>query len=217
MIGCELLRLDKTDHVEIGAVGCKDSVIRCQRDRRTTGGLQCQQIPRIWMDKYLCDARLRGVPCPDGHRARQTNLPVVCDQCFCAVREQSRNPSSSARRRDERVRRKTELARQIAPGRPEGQHARARQEMIERLLLYRIDTETARAAIGEQFDLSAFGPANEAQSTLAFAQLARSWADIALHPAIVQGVPVLRLDDRAVRSLRRKRLWPVHAPIMRPR
>jgi len=87
--------------------------------------------------------------------------------------------------------------------------------MIERLLLYRIDTETAGAAIGEQFDLPIFGTANETQSTLALAQLARSWADIALHPAIVQRVPVLRLDDRAVRSLRRKRLWPVHALIMR--
>src|SRR5215470_6908036 len=111
----------------------------------------------------------------------------------------------------------TKFARQIAARRSEGQHARARQKMIERLLLYRIDTEAARAAIGEQFDLSAVGPANEAQSTLAITQLARSRADIALHPAIIQRVPVFRLDDRAVRRLRRKRLWPVHAPIMRSR
>jgi hypothetical protein len=142
---------------------------------------------------------------------------MITGYLLLALLEQVGDTLRSTRRRNQSVRMEAKFTGQIAPGRPEGQHARARQEMIERLLLDRIDTEAARAPIGEELDLSAFGPANEAQSTLALVQLARSRADIALHPAIVQRVPVLRLDDRAVRSLRRRGLWTIHAPIMRPR
>jgi hypothetical protein len=123
---------------------------------------------------------------------------MFSDYLFLAMLEQVRNTLRSLRRRNKSVWIETELAGQIASGRSERQNTRARQEMIERLLLNGIDTEPARAAIGEQLDPSSFGPANEAQSPLAIAQFAGSWAHIALHPAVVQRVPVAGFDDRAV-------------------
>jgi len=77
-----------------------------------------------------------------------------------------------------------ELAGEIAAGRAERQHGRAGQEVIERLFLDRIDAEPARAAVGEQPDLAAFGPANKAQAALSVVHLARTRAHIALHPTV---------------------------------
>src|SRR5262249_60670977 len=90
------------------------------------------------------------------------------------------------------------LTGQIASRGPEGQHARARQEMIERLLLDRIDAEAARAAITEELDLPCLRPPHEAQAALPIAQLAGPRAHVALHTPILQRVPVARFDDGAV-------------------
>ena len=42
----------------------------------------------------------------------------------------------------------TELAREVAAGSTEGEHRRTRQEVVERLLLDRVDAETGGAAVG---------------------------------------------------------------------
>ena len=44
--------------------------------------------------------------------------------------------------------------RQVAAGRAEGEHRRARQEVVERLLLDRVDAEAAGAAVGGEHDLA---------------------------------------------------------------
>ena len=46
-----------------------------------------------------------------------------------------------------------ELAGEVAAGGAEGQHRRAGQEVVERLLLDRIDAEAGRAAVGREHDL----------------------------------------------------------------
>jgi hypothetical protein len=83
-----------------------------------------------------------------------------------------------------------EFARQVAASGAEGQDRRARQEVIERLLLDRIDAKTGRAPIGRKYDLIALPRAHEAQAALAFVQFAIARADIALDATILQRVPI---------------------------
>src|SRR5947207_12752973 len=94
---------------------------------------------------------------------------------------------------------KTELTGQIAAGRPEGQDTRSGQEMVERFLLDRVDAKAARAAVAEQPDTPCLRATHEAQASLPIAQLAGSRADVALHTAVVQRVPVARVNGRAFR------------------
>ena len=63
--------------------------------------------------------------------------------------------------------------------------------MIERLLLDRIDTEAAGAAVGIEFDLAAFDAAHEAQPALAFVHAAVTRTDVALNATVLESVPVL--------------------------
>src|SRR5690606_37723676 len=85
-----------------------------------------------------------------------------------------------------------ELARQVAARGPEGQDARARVEMIQRLLLDRIDAEPRAAPVGGQHDRVALTRANEAQSALPVVQPAVARAQVALDAAVVERVPPLR-------------------------
>jgi hypothetical protein len=68
--------------------------------------------------------------------------------------------------------------------------------MGERLLLDRVDAETARPAVGREHDLALFAGPDEAEPALAFVQLAKARAKIALHPAVIQPVPVLCRNSR---------------------
>ena len=83
-----------------------------------------------------------------------------------------------------------ELAGEIAAGGAEGQHRRAGQKVIERLLLDGIDAKTRRPSVGGQDDLIAFAGAHETQPALAFAQLAKARADITLNATVLEFVPI---------------------------
>ena len=83
-----------------------------------------------------------------------------------------------------------ELAGQVAAGRAEGEHRRAGQEVGERLLLDRVDAEARGAAIGGEDDAIVAAGAHEAQAALALVQLAQARADVALHAAVVEPMPV---------------------------
>ncbi len=61
-----------------------------------------------------------------------------------------------------------ELAGQIAAGGAEGQHAGAGVEVVERLLLDRVDAKARTAAVGGQQHLAALHGTDEAGGALAF-------------------------------------------------
>ena len=63
------------------------------------------------------------------------------------------------------------------------------QEVVERLLLDRVDAEPARPTVGGEHDLVTLAGAHEAQTPLALVQLARSRAHVALDPPVVQAGP----------------------------
>jgi hypothetical protein len=65
-------------------------------------------------------------------------------------------------------------------------------EVVERLLLYRVDAETRAAAVGGEKHLAALHGAHEAGRALAFVQLAVARAEVALDAAVVQFVPPAR-------------------------
>src|SRR4029450_8339882 len=71
-----------------------------------------------------------------------------------------------------------ELAGQVAAGGAERQHRRSRQEMVERLLLDRVDAEAGGPPIGGEHDLVVLPRAHEAQAALALAELAVARADV---------------------------------------
>jgi len=83
-----------------------------------------------------------------------------------------------------------ELAGQVAADGAEGQHAAARVEVVERLLLDRVDAEPRGAAVGGQHHVVAFAHPDETGAPLAVAELAVARAQVALDPAVVEGVPV---------------------------
>ncbi len=89
----------------------------------------------------------------------------------------------------------TELAGQVAAGRAKRKDGASGQKMVERLFLDRVDAEAARTAIGEEFDTTGFGAANEAKSSLAVVHTTSPRTDVALHATVRQGVPVARCND----------------------
>src|SRR5213076_1487578 len=74
----------------------------------------------------------------------------------------------------------TELAGEVAPRGAEREHAGAGVEVVQRLLLDRVDAEAARAAVRREDDLVPFALAHEAQAALPFVQRAVAGADVAL-------------------------------------
>ncbi len=90
----------------------------------------------------------------------------------------------------------TELARQIATGGAERENRRPRQEVVERLLLYRIDAEAAGAAVGREDDLLVLAHADEAHAALTLPQPTEPRTEIALHPSVLELVPILGRYDR---------------------
>src|SRR6185436_1141748 len=88
----------------------------------------------------------------------------------------------------------TELAREVAARGPERQHRRSGEEVIERLLLDRVDAVSTRATVRGEHDLPALGGAHEAETALALVELARARTDVALDAAVGERVPVLRGD-----------------------
>jgi hypothetical protein len=63
--------------------------------------------------------------------------------------------------------------------------------VIERLLLNRIDTKTARPAIGVQDNLVILAGPDKTQPLLAIPEFAKTRTHLALHPAIFKLAPVL--------------------------
>ena len=107
--------------------------------------------------------------------------------------------STSLRLRDVPV--LAEAAGQVAPGRAEREHRGAGQEVVERLLLDRVQAEAAGAPVAGQHDLPAGPGTHEAQAPLAVAQLARTRAQVALDAAVRQLVPVAGGHREAVHAL----------------
>lgn len=62
--------------------------------------------------------------------------------------------------------------------------------MIKRLLFNRVDTKARRPAIGRQNNFTIDTTPDKAQPPLSIAHLAKTWAQVTLHPAIFQPVPV---------------------------
>src|SRR5439155_23714963 len=82
-----------------------------------------------------------------------------------------------------------ELAGQVAAGGAEGEHAGARIELVQRLLLDRVDAEAGAAAVGGEHHRVALALAHEAHAALAVVQLAVARAQVALDAAVVELVP----------------------------
>ena len=82
-----------------------------------------------------------------------------------------------------------ELAGEVAAGGAEGEDAAAGVEVVERLLLDRVDAEAGGAAVGGQLHGAIDHLAHEAGAALAFVQLAVARAEVALHAAVGQGMP----------------------------
>ena len=78
----------------------------------------------------------------------------------------------------------------LQPAVPNESTERAGQEVVERLLLDRVDAESAGAAVGGEHHLVVDPAPDEAQATLTLAQPAGARADVALHPAVLERVPV---------------------------
>jgi len=76
--------------------------------------------------------------------------------------------------------------------RAERQYWRSGQEVVERLVLDRIDAYTARPPVGGEHDRVALPHTREAEATLSFLQAAGPRADIALDPPVAGAVPVPR-------------------------
>jgi hypothetical protein len=68
--------------------------------------------------------------------------------------------------------------------------------LVQGLLFYWIDTESRGAAISREHDPVILAAAHEAQAALAFVHPAAARADVALHPAVLQRVPIPGVDDR---------------------
>ena len=89
-----------------------------------------------------------------------------------------------------------EPAGQVTAGGAERQHRRTGQEVVERLLLHRVDAEPGRPAVAGQHDLVGHPAPDEAQPALPLVQLAGARAHIALHPTVIEAVPVARRNVR---------------------
>jgi len=105
-----------------------------------------------------------------------------------------------------------ELAGEIAAGGAEGQHRRAGQEVIERLLFDRIHAIAARTAPGGEYDPVILVGTHETQPALAGVQFAVTRAHVALHAPVGERVPVFRRHDR----FERFRVFRCHGLLMRP-
>ena len=64
--------------------------------------------------------------------------------------------------------------------------------MVEGLLLDGIHAEAAGATVGGQHHPVVLTPPDEAQAALAFVQLAEARTQIALHPTVIEEMPVVR-------------------------
>ena len=85
-----------------------------------------------------------------------------------------------------------EATREVAAGGAEREHGAAGQEVVERLLLDRVDAVATRAAVCRQHHLIAGPASHETHPALTVPQLARSRAHVALDAAVVELVPILR-------------------------
>ncbi len=86
----------------------------------------------------------------------------------------------------------------LQPAVPNDSTARPGQEVVQRLLLDRIDAEPRRATVARQDDRVAAARAHETQAALALVQPALARAEIALDPAVVETVPVPRRDREGI-------------------
>src|SRR5262249_21938110 len=91
-----------------------------------------------------------------------------------------------------------EPAAEVAAGRPEGQHGRTRQEVIERLLLDGINAKAAGAAVRGQHDLPVLACPHEAEAALPFVELAQARAQVTLDAPVFESVPVAGRNDRGI-------------------
>ena len=83
-----------------------------------------------------------------------------------------------------------ELTGQVASCSAKGKDGSAGKKVVERFFFNGINAKATGAAIGGENDLILLSGSNETQTSLAFAELAKSWAEIALYATIFQGVPV---------------------------
>src|SRR5262249_51451260 len=75
-------------------------------------------------------------------------------------------------------------------GGAERQHGGAGQEVVEGLLLDRVEAEAGRSPVGGQRDLVVLAGAHEAEAPLALVQLAVARTDVTLDAAVRQRVPM---------------------------
>ena len=82
-----------------------------------------------------------------------------------------------------------ELTAQVAASRPEGQNTGSREEMVQRLLLNGVDTEARAASVRRQHHLAAAVFTNETKTSIAWLEIAGSWAQVANHASIFGVMP----------------------------
>src|SRR5262245_49952550 len=91
-----------------------------------------------------------------------------------------------------------ELAREVAACGAERQHRRARQEVVQRLLLDRVDAEPTGSAIAGEHDLVVGAGTDETEAALSLTESACARAYVALDPAVDEPVPVPGGDGEQV-------------------
>src|SRR5262249_40986732 len=105
-----------------------------------------------------------------------------------------------------------EAAAEVAAGSAEREDARTGIEMIERLLLDRVEAETGRATVRGEHHLPTDVLPHEAERPLAIAELAVARAQIALDPPVRQRMPVAPWYHARIHRLQGYPLaWPVLA------
>jgi hypothetical protein len=70
--------------------------------------------------------------------------------------------------------------------------------MVQGLFFDWINTEATGAAIGREHDFTVFARTHETQAALALVQLAVARAEITLHPAVIECVPIARWRGQCI-------------------
>jgi hypothetical protein len=89
-----------------------------------------------------------------------------------------------------------ELARQVAPRRPEREYRSAGVKVVQRLLLDRIHAESTGATVGGEHDRVVLAHPDKAHPALPLPQMAVAGAQVALDAPVVEFVPVFGRNDR---------------------
>jgi hypothetical protein len=185
----ELPRRNLANRAEVIPMDREDSMVGRGLDRRAAGGPKRNEVTRVGAREDLRDRGSLRIASPHVEVAGKSNEAISKRLPFLARFEQVTDSAHAIGRRNPRPRGETELASQVAAGGAEREHGAAGQEVVQRLLLDRVDAEARGAAVGREHHRVAVARAHEARAALALVQAALARAEVALDAAVVHAVP----------------------------